>query len=236
MASSLGDRKKSRSKSEKKRKSQVNAVLVEEAPAPHEPLFVPRIYSLSNYKETKHHRLPQVVTALMDSGATITYMRKETADQLGLPYCDTLNKTWPKPPMVHLCLGRIMEIGSYNLPHKLYVAQESDCTAPVLLGTDFIEKLNRLGLKLTIDLHNNSLTIGDNATNLINNVEAQTPYNVRLIDNVLLPRRSNNIVQAIIEGYFSTRPLDFFIEDNLRPYSGIYIVGRCLVNPILRSM
>ncbi|KHJ96395.1 retroviral aspartyl protease [Oesophagostomum dentatum] len=224
----------------------VNTLVVDEEPTPMEPLFVPRIYAITSFKKVKNSQLPyiQVVikdlpfTALIDSGASISYMKLSTANMLGIETVqghDPFTAKAANGTNVQL-LATVMipiQIGTYLVEHQFQVSTDEHCPAPLLLGSDFLRRINENGLKITIDLHRKIFTIGNEDHSLIqlNSVVVDEPYNVRLTSPNTLLKRTSNLVEARIDGYYSTAPSDFLVEDNNRPSPHIYIVGRALVRP-----
>ncbi|VDK41969.1 unnamed protein product, partial [Cylicostephanus goldi] len=240
MASNLSKRRRVRTQ------PAVNSLLIELPPQ--EPLFVPRIYAIPFATNHVQNPLPYVrialnqfsTPALVDSGATISYMRQSTLYALG-PHLkiDEHHVKAQAANGSHIALSASVtvnvNIGTHTIPHRFLVSQDNQCPAPVLLGTDFIKKLNQLGLKVTIDLHNNLLTIGSDAHNMIQinaiNFLEVKPYDVRLLHTTILPKRSSSIVPALIDNHSADNPFDFLIEDNQRDIDLLYVVGRSLVHP-----
>ncbi|CAJ0595614.1 unnamed protein product [Cylicocyclus nassatus] len=243
LASSLSRRRLAR------RQHEINA-LMEEQNNGNQPnsLFVPRIYSIFSQVNSIKSPLPYVritlnrfsTPALIDSGATISYMKQSTLYALG-PNVNIDNNhvkaQAANGTQIELLASAIVnvQVGTHIIQHRFLVSQDCQCPAPVLLGTDFIKKLNQLGLKVTIDLHNNLLTIGSDAhdmvqINAINFLEVK-PNDVRLSQTTILPKRSSSIVPAYIDPYDPSNLFDFIIEDNHRDLDLLYVVGRSLVSP-----
>ncbi|KIH46766.1 retroviral aspartyl protease [Ancylostoma duodenale] len=237
--------------SKKRRRPQVNNLDVEAmptAPVSAGTLYVPRIYAVPYVVNSIKNSLPYVqltlnnipTAALVDSGASISYMKLSTLQSLGPNIRVENNVTKAQAAngsTVELLasIDLIVKIGNHLLKHRFLVSPDQQCPAPVLLGSDFIKKLNESGLKVTIDLHNHLLTIGEDVHTMIqiNSIAPVSPstYDVRLLEKITLPKRSSTIVTARIDGYASPNPLDFIIEDNKRDSDLIYIVGRSLVTP-----
>ncbi|CAJ0595132.1 unnamed protein product [Cylicocyclus nassatus] len=210
---------------------EVNALFTE-LPS-REPLFVPRIYAIPFATNHVQNPLPYVrislnhlsTPALIDSGATISYMKQSTLYALGPNITIENNNVKAQAANgspIEL-LGSVnvnVNIGTHSVPHRFLVSHDHQCPAPVLLGTDFIKKLNQQGLKITIDLHNNLLTIGSDSHNVIQinaiNFLEVKPQDVRLLHTTILPKRSSSIVPAFIDNYSPNNPFDFIIEDNQR--------------------
>ncbi|CAJ0596627.1 unnamed protein product [Cylicocyclus nassatus] len=243
LASSLSRKRLAR------RQHEINA-LMEEQNNGSQPnsLFVPRIYSIFSQVNSIKSPLPYVritlnrfsTPALIDSGATISYMKQSTLYALG-PNVNIDNNhvkaQAANGTQIELLASVIVnvQVGTHIIQHRFLVSQDYQCPAPVLLGTDFIKKLNQLGLKVTIDLHNNLLTIGSDAhdmvqINAINFLEVK-PNDVRLSQTTILLKRSSSIVPAYIDPYDPSNLFDFIIEDNHRDLDLLYVVGRSLVSP-----
>ncbi|VDK80005.1 unnamed protein product, partial [Cylicostephanus goldi] len=230
----------------KSRRREINAIPQEQElmEIKEERLFIPRIYAIS----TRKSRLPYIrillsnkpVTALIDSGSAISCIPISTLQ--------SLNKSLPASPSPSTALAangtsitllaRVelpVNINGHGISHNMHVLKDEECPAPALLGSDFLQRLNELGLKVTLDLYKQQLIVGDQTHKLIqlNSIllPQNVPYPVRLIESVTLPPRTNNLVHAKIDGYFSTTPIDFYIEDNHRPSADIFMVGRSLLTP-----
>ncbi|KIH66015.1 integrase core domain protein [Ancylostoma duodenale] len=229
-----------------KRKRAVNVLLTELQldPDREEQLFVPCIYAL----HTNNASLPYLnvsigdnaITALLDSGATISYMRNSTVRSMGNHIPLTMQKTTAitanGSPIRLLASTQLpVRIGTHTIFHQFHIAANDESPAPLLLGSDFIRALNGTGLVLSMDLHQQKLRIGSDTLNLVqlNHIAVipKTTYDVCIAGNTTLPRRSNNVVPAKIEGLTPPICSAFLIEDNLRPMNDIYVVGRALVSP-----
>ncbi|KHJ89073.1 integrase core domain protein, partial [Oesophagostomum dentatum] len=236
-------------KKTRRRREQINVLVREMQPtAPEDTLFIPRVYSVSFAANTTRNSLPYVniaineilTPALVDSGATISYMKLSTLQSLG-PDIGAKNEITKAQAANGTTISLIatvdlpVRIGNHLVPHHFLVASDDQCPAPVLLGSDFIRKLNEFGLKVTMDLYNHTLTIGDDVHSMIQvngiSLKEPLPYDVRLAETVILPKRSSTIIPAYIDGYFSPQPFDFIIEDNKRDIDLLYVVGRSLIKP-----
>ncbi|VDO19614.1 unnamed protein product [Heligmosomoides polygyrus] len=212
-----------------------------------EPLFVPRIYAIANMTNTVHSALPYIeltvnkvkVTALIDSGASISYMRLSTLHDVA-PLTSFLPKnttaTAANGTTIHLMAAvKIpITIGRYTISHQLWIASDSDCPAQVLLGSDFIRQLNKTGLPISLDLHKHVIAIGGEYHNLVHvnhvTLRTETPLHVMTEGMTTLPRRTASIVRTKIHGCLPTETRDVLIEDNQRMSDGLYVVGRALVS------
>ncbi|KIH60390.1 integrase core domain protein [Ancylostoma duodenale] len=233
-------------KRNRQRSRSINVLLADLPPQleREERLFIPRIYAI----HTTNTGLPYLkvilgdntTTALLDSGASISYMRNSTFQSLR-----------NRPPITSQPLsastanGSILQlqgfatlpvqIGTHTILHDFHIAADKDCPAPLLLGSDFIRNLNIAGLTVSIDLHNQMISIGSDTLNLVQlNHITLTPtniYGVRVSGNVTLPRRTTSIIPVKIDNLIQPRCTTFLIEDNLRPMNHIYVVGRALVTP-----
>ncbi|KHJ89406.1 integrase core domain protein [Oesophagostomum dentatum] len=224
---------------------QINTVQTEnvELETVSEPLFIPRIYAVLSSKTA---RLPYVqiilanrpAIALVDSGAAISCIRLSTLLSLQPyppPTKDNITAVAANGTKISVIATVHLPIclGTYIIDHTIHVVNDGDCPAPVLLGSDFLRRLNEHGLKVTLDLYKQQLTVGDSTHKLVqlNNImlSENQPYSVRVVGPVTLQGRTNNLIPAKIDGYFSTVPTDFYIEDNHRPFESIFVIGRALV-------
>ncbi|EYC08294.1 hypothetical protein Y032_0067g95 [Ancylostoma ceylanicum] len=233
-------------KNDRRRSRSVNVLLTDLDPQSEreERLFIPRVYAVHH----KNSGLPYLkvtlgdhsVTALLDSGASISYMRSSTLASL-----TTRPTIIPQHLVASTANGSMLQlqgsttlpvqIGTHTILHQFHIAADKDCPAPLLLGSDFIRNLNEAGLMIAMDLHNQIISVGSDKLNLVQlNHITLTPtntYGVRINGDIKLPRRTNNIVPAKIEDLPQPRCSTFLIEDNLRPMDDIYVVGRALVSP-----
>ncbi|VDO99012.1 unnamed protein product [Heligmosomoides polygyrus] len=237
--------------SKRKRRMGINSVLVQpSASAESGHLFVPRIYALLSSVVDKASSLPYIeivinntpTIALFDSGASISYMRHSSTKALNCTNSVTTTKTPPARAAnggeVYLTgtINLLVQIASSSLLHRFHVSADDQCPAPVLLGSDFINNLNKHGLIVTLDLYNQKVTIGPKVykTLQLNTISTAVPnnYKVRLLEEIILPKRSKNFIAAYVDQYkpaLDVTPL--LIEDNLQPSDSLFIVGRCLVSP-----
>ncbi|KIH66018.1 retroviral aspartyl protease [Ancylostoma duodenale] len=207
-------------------------------------LLVPLIYSL----QTRISRLPflkvtigeNTVTALLDSGVTISYMRMSTLAALGNHIAITTQKltaTTANGTKIQLpgSTRLPIQIGTHTILHQFHIAADHECPAPLLLGSDSIRALSETGFALSTDLHNQTLTIGSDIVDLVQiHHIAFAPtktYDVRITEDSTLARRTNNIVPARVDGILQPMCKAFLIEDNLRAMDNIFVVGRALVSP-----
>ena len=226
------------------RRRAINLILTDLDPDQHETPFIPRIYAL----QTNNTQLPYLkvtigddtATALLDSGASISCMRKSTLRSTGKEIQTNSQKFAARTANGTLLqlLGSVplpVRIGTHTILHRFHIATDGECPAPILLGSDFIRNLNEAGLTLTMDLHNNTLQVGSDTLNLVQlnyiSLVPTTTFTVRICGNNHPQSRTNNIIPAIIEGLKSPICSSFLIEDNLRPFDDIFIVGRALVSP-----
>ncbi|EPB67564.1 integrase core domain protein [Ancylostoma ceylanicum] len=208
-----------------KRKRAVNVLLTDLQPDTdkEEQLFVPRIYAL----RTNNASLPylniligdKAITALLDSGATISYMRNSTLRSMGNHIPLTTKRTTAitaNGSSIRL-LGFTqlpVRIGTHTIFHQFHIAADEECPAPLLLGSDFIRALNESGLTFSMDLYQQKLKVGSNTLNLVQ------------LNHIA------NVVPAKIDGLTPPICTAFLIEDNLRPMDDIYIVGSFIMRVI----
>ncbi|KIH69381.1 hypothetical protein ANCDUO_00276 [Ancylostoma duodenale] len=233
-------------KKNRKRSHSVNVLLRDLEPQPdiNRRLFVPHIYAI----HSKTSGLPYLkvtpgditVTAFLESAASISYMRASTIASLSAqPSIIHQNLTASTANESRLDLQGFtklsVQIGTHTILHHFHIAADKECPAPLLLGSDFIRYLNTAGLMISIDLHNQVISIGSDTLNLVQldyiTLTPTNTYGVRISGDVRLPRRTTNIVPAKIEHLPQPRCKTFLIEDNLRPMDDIYTVGRSLVSP-----
>uniref|UniRef100_A0A8R1HJN8 Retrotransposon gag domain-containing protein n=1 Tax=Caenorhabditis japonica TaxID=281687 RepID=A0A8R1HJN8_CAEJA len=53
-----------------------------------------------------------------------------------------------------------INIGNLQVKHDILVSKDSDCPAPMLIGTDVMEKINKIGHNVSINLHKKQIFIG----------------------------------------------------------------------------
>ncbi|VDL78229.1 unnamed protein product [Nippostrongylus brasiliensis] len=99
---------------------------------------------------------------------------------MSLTYSRSLTQSQAANGSAASLLGSItlpIQIGQYQLTHKLHVSSDNECPAPLLLGTNFIRSLNLLGLTVTFDMHMSIVTVGSDfqSTSNINYVVSTPP-------------------------------------------------------------
>ncbi|EFO97082.1 hypothetical protein CRE_31531 [Caenorhabditis remanei] len=104
----------------------------------------------------------ETLEALVDTGAAISYLPlssvKSKINNRNTPSARAANGS-----SIHFlgtCKGTI-KIGNFSIPHEWLVSKNSECPAPMLIGSDLIKKLNSLGHGLNINLHKNTIKIGE---------------------------------------------------------------------------
>ncbi|VDP00128.1 unnamed protein product [Heligmosomoides polygyrus] len=204
-----------------------------------QPLFIPKIYALYTFSNPLKPSLPYIkikigntfVTALLDSGASISYMKASIANQfshMSQTYTVAESQAQAAKGSAVTLLGTMVlpvQIGQYSLLHLLHISKDNECPVPILLGTDFIRSLNLQGLKVSLDMYHHTLTVGTGThpTVSINHVTRPTPtvHNVRITKSIRLEKRTKNYDEANIENFSQGSKLTFFIEDNQRPSDSI---------------
>ncbi|VDP49782.1 unnamed protein product [Heligmosomoides polygyrus] len=169
-----------------------------------EPLFLYRIYAIANMTNTVHSALPYIeltlnkvkVAALIDSGASISYMRLSTLHDVApstsfLPKNTTATAANGTTIDLMAAIKIPITIGRYTISHQLWIVSDSDCPAQVLLGSDFIRELNKTGLPISLDLHKHVIAIGEEYHNLVNvnhvTLRMKTPLHVMTEGTTTLP-------------------------------------------------
>lgn len=228
------------------------AVNIVRSPSPNgtemeSPLFVPRIYAMRNstnsslpYNELTIGKTSTDVTALIDSGASISYMKLSTLHEVTpatsfLPRNTTATTANGTTIQLLACVKLPIRIGRYTISHQFWISAVKDCPAQLLLGSDFIRQLNRSGLPLSLDLHNHVIAIGEEHHNLVQvhniTVQTETPLHVLIDGDTVLPRRTTAVIRTKIRGLPPHAAMDVLIEDNQRVTDDLYVVGRALVSP-----
>ncbi|EFO90955.1 hypothetical protein CRE_29046 [Caenorhabditis remanei] len=169
--------------------------------------------------------------ALLDSGAAISYMPvssvKSKINTDRQPQARTANGS----PIRFLgTCDTTVKMGNYQIPHTFLVSQDGDCPAAMLIGADMMEKINKLGHEVQINLYKKKLTIGECLIN-INFVteEMNEPVNVKIAEDVVVNARSEAVIPAELENYRVEMGNEFLVEDNQKDSFEIFVVARSLI-------
>lgn len=178
--------------------------------------------------------------ALVDSGSTVTYIRKSTMTAIGCAQemTKSLGKVSARTAngSIFGFLGSVelaIRVGTARLLHSVQVSEDDSCPADILLGSDFIGQLNRKGYAVSLDYSLNSIFINDEKIELVNHIVAKErePTYVRLLNHEVIPKRSELTVPARIDVGELEKHSDYLVEDSFRQDDQIYVIGRALVTP-----
>uniref|UniRef100_A0A8R1EB09 RNA-directed DNA polymerase n=1 Tax=Caenorhabditis japonica TaxID=281687 RepID=A0A8R1EB09_CAEJA len=167
--------------------------------------------------------------ALLDTGAAVSY----------LPISSVVTRVETKhQPKAHAANGSAinflgttkatLRMGNIIIPHNFLVSLDCDCPAPLLIGSDIIKKINKLGHDFNINLHESKLRIGE-STIPINFI---SPEEERILvypeEEVILEPHAETIVPTIIRNYDREMGDEFVMEDTQEDSDDIYVVGRSI--------
>ncbi|VDO98688.1 unnamed protein product [Heligmosomoides polygyrus] len=167
------------------------------------PLFVPRIYTIAN-----------AVNAVSPSASFIPKNTTAAAANGSIIHLITAIKL----PVT---------IGKYTIHHQFWIAADTDCPAQLLLGSDFIRQLNKIGLPFSLDLHEHIITTGQEHHNLVQvhsvTLREETSRHVTVEGTTTLPPRTISVIRTRIHGFVPGELNEFLIEDNYRLADDLYI-------------
>ncbi|EGT34582.1 hypothetical protein CAEBREN_30225, partial [Caenorhabditis brenneri] len=173
--------------------------------------------------------------ALLDTGAAVSYMPlssvRSKIDSENRSKARTANGS----PIEFLgTCSSTVKIGNYQVPHTWLVSTDSDCPAPLLIGSDIVKKINKLGHELQLNLVTKELKIGNSLIN-INAVSEEIgqlkPITVQVTNDTSINPRTQTIVPASLQNYDPCMGKEFLIEDNQKDHDEIFMLARCLVKP-----
>ena len=192
----------------------------------------------------------EIVTSLFDSGASISYCRLSLAQELKLKVQrnnQILCAQAANGSRIEF-IGKtsvMVAIGEYLGCVDILVANDTDCPAPLLIGTDIMSRINRNGLPMTIDFANKQIVVGRTQMPLIahtlNDMRKLPNENwtdlqgkrikVKAKQNITLKPRTDNIVHcysndARSERVYVVEESEFSSQDKL------IAVGRTLISPV----
>ena len=154
------------------------------------------------------------ITALVDSGCSITYCKKSIAKMIQnawLPI-NTKGKA-ANGSCIHL-YGQFwapFDIANVKLTSRVLVSDDKDCPFDMILGTDLLENINKMGIEIKINLAEGIISFDDSAIQLINaisitddiweNNEQSLPeyFTVRISENYILEPHTDNLIKAIVD-------------------------------------
>ena len=117
--------------------------------------------------------------ALLDSGSSITYCRESCARILGEKIekvnfnGQTANGSFFK---FFGMLHPIFEIGNLKFKSKLYVSSDMNCPTDLIIGTDLMAELNKMGVEIRLDILNERIGLGNNYITINNVLEISNGY------------------------------------------------------------
>lgn len=151
---------------------------------------------------------PKEITVLVDSGSSITMIRRSTLEKLGItdvykpPPFDATTANGGKVSFIatiqlNIKIGRVVTL------HKVYVAEDHLSPAPGLLGNDFIQALNRKGIEVIFK--EGSVFVGDEEirkpSQEVYSLLEPNLFDVIAVNTEELVPRSDNIIMASVKGY-----------------------------------
>ncbi|EFP01939.1 hypothetical protein CRE_13773 [Caenorhabditis remanei] len=105
--------------------------------------------------------------ALWDTGAAASYMRISSTKHAIFNDCEP-EGTAANGSLIQFigeCISTV-KIGDCLILHTFFVSQDTDCPTSVLLGTDVMEKINKLGHDVRLNLFKKELIIGNCRINI----------------------------------------------------------------------
>jgi hypothetical protein len=183
------------------------------------------------------HTNGRPVKALFDSGSSLTFCRESVAKECGLlatpatslPRAFAANGT----PMEFL--GRAateMKLGEFKTDFPLLVSIDQHCPTEMIIGRDFMKRINRAGKGIGLDFQKGVIHIGSSPVAMIAPVlsPAEELLEVRAHETVDLQPRSDTLLFGCVK-----QPMDAEAEYLTHARVGndtMLAVGRCLVKAI----
>lgn len=176
------------------------------------------------------------VVALFDSGASISYCQESTKRELALmeekyahlPRARAANST----EIRFLCKCVVtLKMGAFAGQCALLVTKDEHCPAPLLLGTDVMEQINKKKLVVQLNVAKREVIIGrQRLPMLIAGVidDADTTLTLTADEDVCIPSRPDNIM-AIKAPQSLISKLEYVVSESC-PVDNI-MIGRSVVQP-----
>ena len=193
----------------------------------------------------------QYLVALLDSGSTISYCKRSITKFCKIKPIKAVNITAQVANGSEFkFIGNLsanLEIAGININAQLFVAEDNHCPCEILIGTDIMGQINKLGgdLKLnfatkTVNMENydvdmvNALKVFENYSAKESDEQNTKCYNIKLARNERIVARSDNVVEAKIEGFDELcdkekKSVTVLISSNFRSPNGI-IIGKSVCN------
>jgi len=144
----------------------------------------------------------QEITALLDSGASISYVRLSTLQQLGVTEVGG-----PPPTSARVANGGTLDflatvrltvgIEKVEATHLFLVSNDECCPEKALLGIDFIRKLNALGVG--VEFTNEEILIGGRRVASVDALAILQGVDVVAAETIKLPARSDNVIMGMFK-------------------------------------
>uniref|UniRef100_A0A8R1DWF4 Peptidase A2 domain-containing protein n=1 Tax=Caenorhabditis japonica TaxID=281687 RepID=A0A8R1DWF4_CAEJA len=169
----------------------------------------------------------KILEALVDSGAAVSYMPlssvrtkinssivppAQAANGSSIPFLGTTQAT--------------IKIGDFYIPHTFLVSRDGDCPAPLLLGTDFVNEINK-NHDFSINVHKGYVKIGACEIQL-NAATVEEKIEVFPQKETIIEPQSEAVFPAIIPNYTEDMGTELYMEDTQEDSNDVYAVGRVL--------
>ncbi|KAH7702023.1 pol polyprotein, partial [Aphelenchoides avenae] len=144
------------------------------------------------------------VEALLDTGSSITYCRKDLSDLLRSNLHPTsVEATAANGTRIkfHGEFPANIEFGAHSVHHSMIVSPNEQCPAPMILGTDFLKLIPPGERRICVDLDTNTASIGTQHLQLLSAAVTIPPKTLkaRAAETTILAPRSDNVILAKVE-------------------------------------
>ncbi|KAH7699558.1 Integrase core domain containing protein, partial [Aphelenchoides avenae] len=144
------------------------------------------------------------VEALLDTGSSITYCRKDLSDLLRSNLRPTsVEATAANGTRIkfHGEFPAKIGFGAHSVHHSMIVSPNEQCPAPMILGTDFLKLIPEGERRICVDLDTNTASIGTQHLALLSAAVTVPPKTLkaRAAETTVLQPRSDNVILAKVE-------------------------------------
>lgn len=200
---------------------------------------LPKIYITVNGKR---------LLALVDSGSSITYCKSSIAREMGKAWSSINSEGKAANGSSIFFHGQFwghFEIGDINLTSRILISNDKDCPFDLIIGTDLLEMINKMGMEIRINLAEGTISFDDSAVKLINAIPLannlwenegtqKIKRTIRALENIIVEPNTDNVITGKMEdeiGFFDIGSCENFLISTHYAMPGGMIVGKTLCNP-----
>jgi hypothetical protein len=215
--------------------------------------YVPKIYQVSTNCLSYERIQPRVdiiannlrAKALLDTGSSISYCKMGTGVKI-CNVCKASIQPMRMPVTARTAnnsaiefLGTLdveIDIGKHKIRQQLLVSKDGDCPFDILLGIDFIKKLNDRGMSVAFNINKNKITIGDEELFLhtfsVAHELFEKPNNknneIRIENDITIEPFSDYCISIHKEPYYCTKKPFVLISENNKDLGSHVKIGKTL--------